>query len=217
MAKEEGGATLEYYRIPISDESAPEEKDFDQLVAELKGSLGNPGVAFVFSCQMGRGRATPGMVCACIMSKACQRTSTTRRRVARPTFLQSRANRLPPGRSNGDPEVRNKNRGEYTSVPHLLDRIDGTCECTGRPARDLADERIDACAHAQNVVEAIDAHGGGRGRRGAVARVLVPPRGPLLLPREVRLRRALHRLRPRARRRELSCELHRMEPPALAL
>ena len=33
--KQEGTATCEYVRVPIADETAPEEQDFDQLVDEL--------------------------------------------------------------------------------------------------------------------------------------------------------------------------------------
>jgi len=160
LAEQDGVPAVEYYRIPISDESAPEEKDFDQLIAELKGCLGQPGVAFVFNCQMGRGRTTTGMVSACIMSKAIQRTSemcpSSRKRAVRPTFLR-RAQKLE--RKHSDIEVRNKKRGEYLCILLLMDMIDSTCECAGRQAKDLADECIDACAHAQNMVEAIDACG----------------------------------------------------------
>jgi protein-tyrosine phosphatase len=39
---------VDYYRIPITDECAPEEKDFDQIVNTLK-ELG-PTTAVVFNC-----------------------------------------------------------------------------------------------------------------------------------------------------------------------
>jgi hypothetical protein len=71
---------LTYHRVPIADETAPEEQDFDQLVRELRtiatrGSNGTAAVdgtandttALVFNCQMGRGRTTTGMVVGSIM------------------------------------------------------------------------------------------------------------------------------------------------------
>jgi len=165
LAEQDGVPTVEYYRIPISDETAPEEKDFDQLIAELKGCLGKPGVALVFNCQMGRGRTTTGMVSACIMSKAAKRTSkldeSSGKKTVRPSFMQQcrtmRENKI--GTRNSSAERRNKKRGEFLSILHLMDMIDCTCVCTGRQAKDLADECIDSCAHIQNMVEAIDACG----------------------------------------------------------
>lgn len=167
----DNAAKVEYYRIPISDETAPEEKDFDQLVSELKDCLGTPGVALVFNCQMGRGRTTTGMVSACILSKAAAAASPVApdgTRTARPSFLQ-RARRASAisleietssaaSSTEGQTPPRNKKRGEYLSILRLLETIDVACEhCTGRRAKALADACIDGCAHAQNMVEAIDA------------------------------------------------------------
>lgn len=44
-------AAVEYIRIPITDECAPEEKDFDQIVATYKEMPQKS--AIVFNCQMG--------------------------------------------------------------------------------------------------------------------------------------------------------------------
>lgn len=136
LAAQEGGASVEYYRVPIADETAPEEKDFDQLIAELRGNLAQPGVAFVFNCQMGRGRTTTGMVSACIMAKASR------------NFCDEA-----PLHEASTP--RNRKRGEFLSILTLLDLIDRACSCSGQQAKLLADQSIDACAHAQNMVEAI--------------------------------------------------------------
>jgi len=182
--------TIEYYRIPISDETAPEEKDFDQLIAELKGCIGHPGVALVFNCQMGRGRTTTGMVSACILSKAVQRcaaastvldiaTTTTGKKGVRPSFLQqiklmkaqlAGTNNSNSNRNNNKQQQRNKKRGEFVSILTLMEMIDSTCECTGRQAKELADACIDSCAHAQNMVEAIEeaaSHVGTASERGS--------------------------------------------------
>lgn len=54
------GYKVDYARIPISDEKAPENQDFDALVQRLSGvNSDNP---MVFNCHAGRGRTTTGMV-----------------------------------------------------------------------------------------------------------------------------------------------------------
>lgn len=54
------GYKVDYARIPISDEKAPENQDFDALVARLRAA--NPNSPLVFNCHAGRGRTTTGMV-----------------------------------------------------------------------------------------------------------------------------------------------------------
>ncbi len=54
------GYKVDYARIPISDEKAPENQDFDALVSRLREA--NPNSPLVFNCHAGRGRTTTGMV-----------------------------------------------------------------------------------------------------------------------------------------------------------
>jgi len=56
---------LDYARMPIVDEKAPRECDFDAMLTELKGADAN--TACVFNCQMGKGRTTTGMIVACLI------------------------------------------------------------------------------------------------------------------------------------------------------
>ena len=51
--------------MPIVDEKAPRECDFDAMLNELKGADAN--TACVFNCQMGKGRTTTGMIVACLI------------------------------------------------------------------------------------------------------------------------------------------------------
>ena len=51
--------------MPIVDEKAPRECDFDAMLRELKGTDAN--TACVFNCQMGKGRTTTGMIVACLV------------------------------------------------------------------------------------------------------------------------------------------------------
>jgi len=60
-------ARVDYWRLPISDESAPTPADIDNLASMLrKVSIGS-GTALLFSSHTGFERATTGMVAACIV------------------------------------------------------------------------------------------------------------------------------------------------------
>jgi len=60
----EKGFVIEDARLPIVDEKAPAERDFDALVSFLKDD--EPETACVFNCQMGKGRTTTGMILSCL-------------------------------------------------------------------------------------------------------------------------------------------------------
>lgn len=55
-------------RLPIADERAPSPEDFDLLVRSIKDE--DRETAVVFNCQMGKGRTTTGMICACAVLEA---------------------------------------------------------------------------------------------------------------------------------------------------
>jgi len=61
---------LDYARMPIVDEKAPRECDFDDMVEELKNA--SKDTACVFNCQMGKGRTTTGMIVACLIKDIVQ-------------------------------------------------------------------------------------------------------------------------------------------------
>ena len=52
-------------RLPIVDEKAPSEQNFDDILGVLRQQ--GPETACVFNCQMGKGRTTTGMVIACLV------------------------------------------------------------------------------------------------------------------------------------------------------
>lgn len=52
-------------RLPIVDEKAPNERDFDLLVDELRRLPKE--TACIFNCQMGKGRTTTGMIIGCLV------------------------------------------------------------------------------------------------------------------------------------------------------
>ena len=53
------------FRLPIVDEKAPKEENFDDILNVLRQQ--GPETACVFNCQMGKGRTTTGMILACLV------------------------------------------------------------------------------------------------------------------------------------------------------
>ncbi|KAM5558530.1 paladin [Rosa sericea] len=62
---ERDGFPIKYARVPITDGKAPKSSDFDKLAMNIASS--SKTTAFVFNCQMGRGRTTTGTVIACLL------------------------------------------------------------------------------------------------------------------------------------------------------
>ncbi|CAI5457453.1 unnamed protein product [Closterium sp. Yama58-4] len=54
------GFRVDYHRLPTTDGEPPKSRDFDALATSI--SSAGPHAAFVFNCQMGRGRTTTGTV-----------------------------------------------------------------------------------------------------------------------------------------------------------
>jgi len=123
---------IHYYRIPITDETPPEEKDFDDMVALMRDFAGaGAKSSMVFNCQMGRGRTTTAMVCASIVWYA-SRGWTMERIMA------------------VDPDSPNHMQGEWKGVIRLMSMLDD-----GLEVKALVDQCIDECSHIQNLREAI--------------------------------------------------------------
>lgn len=62
---EADGFPIKYARVPITDGKAPKSSDFDTMAFNIASATKN--TAFVFNCQMGRGRTTTGTVIACLV------------------------------------------------------------------------------------------------------------------------------------------------------
>ena len=72
------GYSVDYVRVPVTDEKAPKDADFAALLA--RAWRPPPGAALVFNCQMGRGRTTTGMVIAalvCLRRRAAELAGAT--------------------------------------------------------------------------------------------------------------------------------------------
>ncbi|XP_057718159.1 uncharacterized protein LOC130932763 [Arachis stenosperma] len=62
---EADGFPIKYARVPITDGKAPKSSDFDTMACNI--ACAAKDTAFVFNCQMGRGRTTTGTVIACLV------------------------------------------------------------------------------------------------------------------------------------------------------
>ncbi|OQR87924.1 paladin-like protein [Achlya hypogyna] len=126
-----GGFDVRYARIPVSDETAPEEKDLDDLVRLLmpiftaeRGAM--DATAVVCNCQMGRGRTTTALVCIYMLRAVVAGTATT--------------DSLGAGHAS-----------RYHNIDDLVRLLDN-----GPASLALADEAIDTADHIQNLRECID-------------------------------------------------------------
>lgn len=120
------GLHVDYARIPVTDEKAPEEADFDALVARFKNVPA--GTEMVLNCHAGRGRTTTAMVVADLMTS-------------------------PPGRLTRHPavhqDIREQGQFEQGNYRVILGLIQGLEK--GAEAKDGADAAIDRNAAMQNL------------------------------------------------------------------
>ncbi|XP_010035529.2 paladin isoform X2 [Eucalyptus grandis] len=138
------GYLVDYERVPLTDEKAPEEQDIDDLVEKI--SRVDVNTEIIFNCQMGCGRTTTGMVIATLIylnqigDSGIPRTDSIGR------VLDSGSNvtvNLP----NSEEAIR---RGEYAVIRSLIRVLEGGVE-----GKRQVDKVIDKCASMQNLREAI--------------------------------------------------------------
>ncbi|PRP89336.1 hypothetical protein PROFUN_02210 [Planoprotostelium fungivorum] len=137
---------VQYARVPITDECAPQERDFEELVFLLKdlvlitnSSITDTKVAVIFNCQMGRGRTTTGIVCAYLIM------------YVHTTHLE---NSLLEQWKNVEKKQRDGvdyNDGHYTVIKQLVSLLPN-----GEYIKYQVDKAIDACSQVQNLREAIN-------------------------------------------------------------
>lgn len=120
--------SVHYTRIPVTDECAPEDDDFDRLV-DLFQSL-HPDSAIVFNCQMGQGRTTTGMVCAYIFQLVTQQAT------------------IPSSDCVGNTP---HEKGDFAVVTRFLDSYFGHNTAAARHLKSLVDYAIDTCDAVQNL------------------------------------------------------------------
>jgi hypothetical protein len=166
--RDEGAYDAFYYRVPITDESAPLEADFDTIVNAIGSTVERR--AFVFNCQLGRGRTTTGMAIACVAwrSIAGDAFNQTDWDMDSVKLLPEPGASKPAAADGGVPEGRIEGRrargtsepdgskprdlkqGEYEAVVTLVSRI-----ASGARRKHFVDCAINKCAYMQNLREDI--------------------------------------------------------------
>jgi len=128
--------------VPVVEERAPDESCFDILVESLKNEPAS--TQCVFSCQMGRGRTTLGMVVTCLI-KEIQVTSELRRMadielvskdVIDSLIVQKFEAPLPKNQDDDDPFI----KGEFDVIKELLEKVPEAVE-----GKRKVDRIIDIC------------------------------------------------------------------------
>jgi protein-tyrosine phosphatase len=155
------GYLVDYARVPITDGKAPKSSDFGALASRI--ATASRDTAFVFNCQMGRGRTTTGMVIACLVLLRCENGPL------RALDLPSQRAEPENGSSSGE-EVNNSdmvvgspaNRIEEKSsiAGFVMDDIPIVRKITrlldnGAECREALDGVIDHCASMQNLRQAV--------------------------------------------------------------
>lgn len=125
---------LVYHRIPITDEHSPAERDFDLIMSALRDAGSSSAV--VFNCQLGRGRATTGMVIATMIERA-------------------RIGGLDGNSSDGSSPSSSPSTSPSPSPPPPAGEEENVLQHFSQPARDLTHFSIKACDQLQNLQDAI--------------------------------------------------------------
>ncbi|KAJ4969553.1 hypothetical protein NE237_016254 [Protea cynaroides] len=152
------GLPIKYARVPITDGKAPKSSDFDTLALNIASATKD--TAFVFNCQMGRGRTTTGTVIACLL-----RLRINHGRPIRMQLLAAACEDVESGSSSDEEAGDNSNASTITNdkKPNrsfgindilLLRKItrlfDNGVEC-----REALDAIIDRCSALQNIRQAV--------------------------------------------------------------
>ncbi|KAH9386636.1 uncharacterized protein NEMAJ01_1532 [Nematocida major] len=124
---------MKYFRMPISDEQTPLPEIFDEMYRVIS-SMPKPRI-LVFSCQMGRGRTTTGMIISRLITFTEHLDSVSPQEKAE-ILLKKRMGIVYPD--------------EHEIISRLVQVLP-----MGREGKNLVDEMIQECDHIQNVYEAI--------------------------------------------------------------
>ncbi|ETL89699.1 hypothetical protein, variant 1 [Phytophthora nicotianae] len=149
---------LRYARIPVSDETAPEEKDLDDMVRlllpafmnelglQLPSDESNPAqkklkTAVICNCQMGRGRTTTALVCVYMLRVVLEDSAS-----CKPSLLKE----ILGSRGAGHRRQSAALIADFVVIRKLLKTLDNGSDC-----KLLVDYAIDQCEHMQNLRDCI--------------------------------------------------------------
>lgn len=150
---------LRYARIPVSDETAPEEKDLDDMVRLLLPAFMNElglvlpsetksaaqkklKTAVICNCQMGRGRTTTALVCVYMLRVVLEDSASS----SKPTLLKEILGARAAGHRRQSAAI----TAEFVVIRKLLKTLDNGSDC-----KLLVDYAIDQCEHMQNLRDCI--------------------------------------------------------------
>lgn len=163
------GYDVKYHRVPVTDEKAPKDGDFEVLIQELWAIPDD--AAIIFNCQMGRGRTTTGMVIACLLQIHRARFRKLKGELGEfpswaelPEVVTNGAVRAdsqgtPQGKVNGELSVSPRSvvakerGGMYSVIRSLLRVLEHSHQ-----AKALLDSVLDACSAMQNLRDAINSY-----------------------------------------------------------
>lgn len=128
----QGDKNVTFHRIPVTDEHTFQEKDFDRIYSILAHAPDD--AALVFNCQMGRGRATTGMVVGTMLWQLLKHNE-----VYSNSVLSS------PSLGTGGMQ--------FSAVVELTQLISGVI--SGRECVESVDACVELCADMQNIREAV--------------------------------------------------------------
>lgn len=162
-ATEHTGFDLRYARIPVSDETAPEEKDLDDMVRLLLPAFMNEldiqlpsekavatkkqKTAVICNCQMGRGRTTTALVCVYMLRVVLEDSAST---ILSPSRTGSLLKEILDTRTTGRRRQSTAMTAEFVVIRKLLKTLDNGPDC-----KVLVDYAIDQCEHMQNLRDCI--------------------------------------------------------------
>ncbi|KAG1680951.1 hypothetical protein FOA52_009910 [Chlamydomonas sp. UWO 241] len=151
------GFSVDYLRIPVTDEKAPKDQDFQMLINRVWGV--DSDAAIIFNCQMGRGRTTTGMIIASLLHlrkiEAFPIKRNAKPRDDVPTWFQgiAHSNFSKIEIESGEITAEKLKHGMYGAVRSLLRALD-----KGPEAKHVLDAVIDACSAMQNLREGINSY-----------------------------------------------------------
>ncbi|GAB4814185.1 hypothetical protein N2152v2_001231 [Parachlorella kessleri] len=148
----EDGYDVDYLRVPVTDEKAPKDHDFELLIQRCWEPPA--GAALVFNCQMGRGRTTTGMIIASLLHlrKALRTLAPPPVPVeGLPAWFYSAEGVTSPRKAGLSVlEETELKAGKFAVIRSLLRVLEG-----GYTAKAVLDKVVDACSAMQNLREAI--------------------------------------------------------------
>ncbi|CAA7030575.1 unnamed protein product [Microthlaspi erraticum] len=161
---EADGFPIKYARVPITDGKAPKSSDFDMLTSNIASA--SKDTAFVFNCQMGRGRTTTGTVIACLVKLRINygRPIKVLYDVLTHEIVDEDSSSGGEETGSNNAETRPRSEGQRTEDEHgrafgmddilLLWKITRLFD-NGVESREALDAVIDRCSALQNIREAV--------------------------------------------------------------